>query len=284
VNGFLVVDKPSGMTSHDVVARVRRALGVRRVGHAGTLDPQATGILVVGVGRATRLLRFLEATWKEYRAEVVFGVVTTTLDSEGEVVKQSDSSGLDAALVGEALGAFRGEVEQIPPMVSAVKVGGERLYRKARRGEEVDRPARRVVIDRLELESFTPGSRARAVLYVRCSKGTYVRSLAADLGAALGPGASLAALRRTRVGSFGLEDAVELGAVDAGRLRPMEEAVAEYPRRTLESAEATALLHGRPVAAAGVDGPWAAWGPAGLLAMMQDRGSEARSLCVVAEQ
>lgn len=284
MNGFLVVDKPAGMTSHDVVARVRRALGIRRVGHAGTLDPGATGVLVVGAGRATRLLRFLESAWKEYRAEVLFGLVTTTLDADGEIRHESDASALDAGAVDAALGAFRGEITQVPPMVSAVKVGGERLYKKARRGEEVERPSRRVVIERLEMESFVPGSRARAVLDVRCSKGTYIRTLAADLGAALGPGASLASLRRTRVGPFGLEDAVELVAVGADRLRPMEEAVAGYPRREFDAAEVTALLQGRPMKAAGVEGPWAAWGPSGLVAMMEDRGSQGRSLCVVAEQ
>lgn len=283
LNGILVVDKPAGITSHDVVDRLRRALGVRRIGHAGTLDPPATGVLVVGVGRATRLLRFLEVHDKEYRAEVVFGATTTTQDASGDIVAVRDASALDAAAVEGALAGFVGEIEQVPPMVSALKVGGERLYRKARRGEEVERAPRRVTVHEARIEAFEPGSRPRATIRVRCSKGTYVRALAADLGAALGAGAHLAALRRTAVGPYREDQAIALEAAGASSLRPMADAVAGYPRREVDAAGARALARGEPLAAAGIGVPYAVFGPDGLVAMAEDRGEEARSLCVVAE-
>lgn len=281
-----MVDKPPGMTSHDVVARCRRALGQhgvsqRRVGHAGTLDPAATGVLLLGVGRGTRLLRFCEAYDKEYVAEVVFGAATTTQDAEGEVIAEKDALGLDAARVEKALERFRGEIEQVPPMVSAVKVGGEPLYRKARRGEEIERAPRRVVVHEAELASFAPGERARATLRVRCSKGTYVRTLAADLGEALGTGAHLSGLRRTRVGPFGVADAIALDAVSTGVLRPMADAVAGYPRHAVDAEAARALGHGKSLPAAGIEGPYAVFGPDGLVAMAEDREGEVRTLCVV---
>jgi tRNA pseudouridine55 synthase len=283
VNGFLVVDKPGAMTSHDVIARCRRALGERRVGHAGTLDPMATGILVVGVGRATRLLRFLEDLDKEYVAGVTFGATTTTQDADGDVLDVIDASGLDAAAVEAALAPLRGDIEQVPPMVSAVKIGGERLYRKARRGEEIERPARRVTVHELSLLDFEPGERARATLRVRCSKGTYVRTIAADTGAAAGTGAHLHSLRRTRVGPHRAEDAVALDDVAPGALRAMEDAVAGYPRRDVDADGARALVQGKALARAGIDGPYAVFGPDGLVAMAEDvrEREEARSLCVV---
>jgi tRNA pseudouridine55 synthase len=283
MNGLLVIDKPAGMTSHDVVAACRRVLGERRVGHAGTLDPPATGVLVVGVGRATRLLRFVEHTQKEYRTEALFGVTTTTLDAEGDAIAEADASGLTEERVHAALPEFVGELDQVPPMVSAIKVGGERLYRKARRGEDVERAPRRVRVDLLELESFTPGPRARATLRVRCSRGTYVRSLVADLGEAVATGAHVVTLRRLRVGPFGEDVAIALADVGADMLRPMDEAVAGYPRRSVDEDGARALVHGKPLAAGGIDGVYAVYGPRGLLAMAEDRGEEARSLCVLTQ-
>jgi tRNA pseudouridine55 synthase len=283
MNGLLVIDKPAGMTSHDVVAACRRVLAERRVGHAGTLDPPATGVLVVGVGRATRLLRFVEDTEKEYRTDALFGVTTTTLDAEGNVIAEADASAMTEEHVRAVLPAFIGEIDQIPPMVSAIKVGGEPLYRKARRGEEVERAPRRVRVEVLELESFTPGPRARATLRVRCSRGTYVRSLVADIGEAVGTGAHVATLRRLRVGPFGEETAVPLAGVSADALRPMDEAVAGYPRRSVDEDGARALVHGKPLAAGGIDGVYAVYGPEGLLAMVEDRGEEARSLCVLTQ-
>ncbi len=281
MNGLLVIDKPGRMTSHDVVAVCRRVLGERRVGHAGTLDPPATGVLVVGVGRATRLLRFVEDSEKEYRAEAIFGVTTTTLDAEGDVTAEADASALTEDRVRSAMSTFVGDIDQIPPMVSAVKVGGEPLYRKARRGEDVERAPRRVHVEQIELEGFAPGEHPRAMLRIRCSRGTYVRSLVADLGDAVGMGAHVATLRRLRVGAFSEQAAIPLTDVSADALLPMEEAVAGYPRRSVDEEGARALIHGKRLAAGGIDGVYAVYGPNGLLAMVEDRGEEARSLCVL---
>lgn len=278
MNGLLIVDKPAGMTSHDVVAVCRRRLGERRIGHAGTLDPDATGVLVLGVGRATRLLQFLEAHDKTYRTTVAFGAETTTQDAAGEIVATADASHLTPDDVEAALEGLRGEIEQVPPMVSAVKVGGERLYAKARRGEEIDRTPRRVVVHELVLEGFAPPT-----LRVRCSKGTYVRTLVHDLGRALGVGAHVATLRRTAVGSFTEQTATPLDAVSADAIRPMEDAVAGYPKREITADDARDLAHGKRIAAAGIDGPYAAVGPPGLVAMLRDDGAEARSLCVLVD-
>lgn len=284
MNGFLVVDKPAGITSHDVIAHLRRALGVRRIGHAGTLDPAATGVLLIGVGRGARLLRFLESHEKEYVAEVTFGQTTATEDADGPVLAEADASALTADDVRGVLPSFSGQIQQVPPMVSAVKVGGERLYRKARRGEEVARAQRSVTIHALELNAFQRGSRARAALRVVCSRGTYVRTLAADIGAVLGVGGHLSALRRTRVGAFGLDKAVALADATAARVRPMAEAVSGYPRHVIDPDRARALIDGTPLPAAGIDGPYAVFAGDQLLAMAEDRGEELRSLCVVAER
>jgi tRNA pseudouridine55 synthase len=281
VDGIIVVDKPAGMTSHDVIAIVRRQLGERRVGHAGTLDPDATGVLVLGVGRATRLLRFIEIHEKEYEAEVTFGIATATQDASGDVVSEVDASSVARDDVERAAAAMVGEISQVPPMVSAVKVGGERLYRKARRGEEVERAPRRVVVHELEVESFTPGSRASARLRVRCSRGTYVRTLAHDLGNALGVGGHVATLRRVRVGGFVADGAVAPRAVSEADLRPVIDAVEGYPRRDVTTDEATTVVHGKPLPAFGVEGPYAVVSPDGLVSMSEDRGEESRPICVV---
>jgi tRNA pseudouridine55 synthase len=205
VTGVAVVDKEAGWTSHDVVARCRRIYGQRRVGHAGTLDPDATGVLLVGLGRATRLLRFLTALPKTYQAEVILGTATSTLDASGDVTGTWDMGGVSLADVRAAAVGLTGPIEQIPPMVSAVKVGGQRLHNLARAGIEVERAARPVTVHRFEVDhGSAPGSFR---IEVECSSGTYVRVLAADLGTRLGGGAHLAALRRTRIGSFTTEEA-----------------------------------------------------------------------------
>lgn len=278
-----MVDKPAGMTSHDVVAVVRRSLGERRVGHAGTLDPDATGVLVLGVGRATRLLRFIESAEKEYEAEVVLGVETSSQDASGDVLSESDASAVTRDDVERAAAALTGEIEQIPPMVSAVKVGGERLYRKARRGEEVDRPARRITVHELRLQSFEPGPRGIARFLVRCSPGTYVRTLAHDLGRALGVGAHVAMLRRTRVGPFDDGGALPLDSVAPGVLRPMIDAVAGHPRREVDAEDARSFAQGKSLPAFGTAGEYAVVGPAGLVAVAEDRGDVSRPLVVVAD-
>jgi tRNA pseudouridine55 synthase len=287
----LVCDKPAGMTSHDVVARVRRLAGQRRVGHGGTLDPPATGVLVLAIGRATRLLPFLPTEPKRYLATVAFGTETDTLDGAGTVTATAAAGGLDEAGVRAAMAGFVGPQEQIPPMVSAVKVAGERLYAKARRGESVERAPRPIVVHELELRDFTAGERPLATVAVSCSGGTYVRSLAADLGRALGTLAHLAALRRTAVGRFTEDDAHTLteleeltasGKLEGAVLDPAA-AMASTAVRALTPAEAVALASGRPLDPSGRDDPVAAVDPDGrLVAVIQDSNGRARPKVVLA--
>lgn len=229
-SGFLVVDKPGGWTSHDVVDAVRRSFGTRRVGHLGTLDPQATGVLPLAVRAATKLIPFLEGARKRYDGTVVLGVETDTLDAEGEVLRRHEGPLPDQATVEAALAGFRGDIQQIPPMYSAVKKDGVPLHRLARRGEEVEREPKWVTIESLELTRFDP---PEIDLSVVCSSGTYVRALAADLGQALGCGAHLGGLRRTLSAPFSIEEAHRIealeAAVEAGKqealLIPMHEAL-----------------------------------------------------------
>jgi tRNA pseudouridine55 synthase len=211
--GVLVVDKPAGMTSHDVVARVRRIAGTRRVGHTGTLDPAATGVLVVCIGRATRLVTALQAGTKTYAAVARLGVTTTSDDLDGEVLTTTSAARLDESTVCGALSAFHGAIDQVPPMVSAIRIDGERLHERARRGEVVERPPRRVVIESIVLDRFTPGEHAEVAFLVACSAGTYVRSIARDLGERLGVGGTLASLRRVANGPFTELEAVTLDAL-----------------------------------------------------------------------
>lgn len=206
IDGLAVLDKEAGWTSHDVVARCRGIFGQRRVGHAGTLDPDATGVLLVGLGRATRLMRFLTALPKRYTGEVVLGVSTSTLDASGQVTGSWDMASVTLGDVEEAAAAFTGPIMQVPPMVSALKVGGRRLHELARAGIEVERQPRAVVVHRLVVRPT--GHPGRFGIDVTCSSGTYIRSLAADLGSALGGGAHLESLRRLSVGSFSVEEAV----------------------------------------------------------------------------
>ncbi|MBA2319442.1 MAG: tRNA pseudouridine(55) synthase TruB [Euzebyales bacterium] len=289
MDGVLVVDKPAGMTSHDVVAIVRKAAGQRKVGHAGTLDPDATGVLVVCLGRATRLVPYLQASRKTYAARLRLGVTTTTLDAAGDVVSERDASGVDEAAFCDALQRFVGDIEQVPPMVSAVRVGGERLHAKARRGEVVEREPRPVTIHDIVLSDFDAGPPPEAAFLVTCSPGTYVRTLAADVGERLGVGAHLVGLRRLGSGRFTLEEAVPLGAVQqlgargglAQALVPMAEAVADYPTVVVTAAGAQALGFGRRIGRTGHEGPVAALSSAGrLLAMVVDEEGAARPLVV----
>jgi tRNA pseudouridine55 synthase len=256
--GLVVVDKEPGWTSHDVVARCRRIFGQRRVGHAGTLDPDATGVLLVGLGRATRLLRFLTVLPKAYTGEVVLGVDTTTLDASGEVTATWDMDSVGLAEVREAAASLTGEIEQVPPMVSAVKVGGRRLHALARQGHEVERAARPVTVYRFDVApGLTPGVFR---IEVECSSGTYVRVLAADLGRALGGGAHLRALQRTRIGSFSLEDAHPVDELTpAGVLAPSE-AMRHLDQVVVDADVARLVARGLaldrvPLGVSG-DGPW----------------------------
>jgi tRNA pseudouridine55 synthase len=288
VDGVLVCDKPAQMTSHDVVARVRRLAGQRRVGHGGTLDPPATGVLVLALGRATRLLPFLPTEPKRYLAEVAFGAETDTLDATGTVTATAAADGVDEPSLRAALAGFLGPQQQVPPMVSAIKIGGERLYAKARRGEEVERAPRPIVIHELELLGFVGGERPLATLAVVCSGGTYVRSLAADLGRALGTLAHLASLRRTAVGRFTeaeahtLEELAEPGRLEAAVL-DLAAAMASTATRALTPAEASALATGRTLDPTGRGDPVAAVGPDGrLVAVIQDSAGRARPKVVLA--
>lgn len=285
VHGVLVVDKPAGITSHDVVARVRRALGIRRVGHTGTLDPAATGVLVCAVGRGTRLVQFLQGGPKTYAATMVLGRETDSQDADGEIVAEADASHLAEDDVCAAFKHFVGDIDQVPPMVSAVKVGGERLHAKARRGEVVDREPRRVTVHDLVLDEFTPGERATASFLVTCSAGTYVRTLAHDVGQRLGVGASLTALRRLATGGFGVEDALPLDEVVRlgeahdlrGHLLPLEVALRLLPTVTVTDAVRDDLVHGRSMPAAAQDGPYAVHDQGGrLVGVYVDRDDVAR--------
>jgi tRNA pseudouridine55 synthase len=213
--GVLVVDKPAGMTSHDVVDRVRRIARTRRVGHTGTLDPAATGVLVLCLGRATRLVTALQAGTKTYAAVARLGVTTTSDDLDGEVTATTSAAHLVEDTVCGALGAFHGAIDQVPPMVSAIRIDGERLHERARRGEVVERPPRRVVIESIVLDRFTPGEAPEVAFLVACSAGTYVRSIARDLGERLGVGGALASLRRVANGPFTVDEAVTLDELEA---------------------------------------------------------------------
>lgn len=262
---MVVVDKEPGWTSHDVVARVRRTFGQRRVGHAGTLDPDATGILLVGLGRATRLLRFLTALEKTYTAEIVLGVATHTLDASGEVVGTWDMGSVSLDDARTAAAALTGEILQIPPMVSAVKMDGQPLHRLARRGEEVERAPRPVTVHRFEVsEGPEPGVLS---VEVTCSSGTYVRVLAADLGAALGGGAHLRNLRRTRVGSFTEAEARPVGLLDGTSVLTPAQALRDLDRATADDEVARLVARGLPLdrVAVGASG-------GGPFAVVDDRG------------
>jgi tRNA pseudouridine55 synthase len=258
--GCCVIDKPPGCTSHDVVDRVRRQLGTRRVGHAGTLDPDATGVLVVGVGRATRLLQFVTGTDKSYEGEIVFGVETSTLDAGGVETARHDMGDLDPAAVSAAAARFVGDIEQIPPMVSAVKVDGRRLHELAREGQEVERKPRRVRVDRFDGEPTDDPSVYRA--HIECSSGTYIRSLAADLGRELGGGAHLRNLRRTRVGPFAVSEARDLDELD---LRPAVDLVGDLPRIEADAELAAMVAAGRGLGPASGSGRVAVVDAAGHL-------------------
>jgi tRNA pseudouridine55 synthase len=245
-HGAVVVDKEVGWTSHDVVARLRKVYGQRRVGHAGTLDPDATGVLVVGLGRATRLLRFVQESGKEYRGTIAFGVSTTTLDAAGDVVERRPMP-FERAELEVATRGFLGEIEQVPPMVSAVKIKGRRLHELARKGIEVERSPRRVRVDRFDVEEFEPGPYPRATVLVECESGTYVRSLAADVGERLGGIAHLAELRRLRVGSFTLAEARTLGAIERdaeAAVLPPAVMVRDLERIDVDAEQARAIAHG----------------------------------------
>ena len=241
LDGVAVIDKPAGWTSHDVVAKARGVLGTRKVGHSGTLDPDATGVLVLGVGRATRLLRYVTELPKSYEAEIVLGTETDTLDSAGRVTARHDMAGVSEQQARQAAAALTGAILQVPPMVSAVKVGGRRLHALARAGVEVEREARPVTVYRFDVAGV-PGCERVLRAVVDCSSGTYVRALAADLGRALGGGAHLRMLRRTAVGSFELACA---RSVESAEVLPMSRAVKHLAGVRVDPVVAAEVANGR---------------------------------------
>jgi len=266
-DGLAVVDKEAGWTSHDVVAKARGLLGTRKVGHSGTLDPDATGVLLLGVGRVTRLLRYLGLTSKTYTGVIVLGTATSTLDASGEVTGTWDMADTTVEDVRGAAAALTGDILQVPPMVSAVQVGGKRLHELARQGIEVEREARPVTVHRFEVGApLEPGC---FPIEVECSSGTYIRTLAADVGTALGGGAHLRDLRRTAIGSFAVAGAVPLAGLAPERLLTPAEAMRDLPAVTVDDACAADVRHGKVLPAERLDGPgdgpWAVLDGAGTL-------------------
>jgi tRNA pseudouridine55 synthase len=285
--GLLLVDKPGGMTSHDVVARARRVLSVRKVGHAGTLDPMATGLLILGVGAATRLLGYVGGHDKTYEATIRFGQATVTDDREGEVLTTASTAGLDEEDVRAALAAQTGPLQQVPSSVSAVKVDGRRSYDRVRAGEAVELAPRSVTVHRLDVHGITgPEPDVLDVdVTVSCTAGTYIRAIARDAGTALGVGGHLTALRRTASGPFSVDRAASvedagaalLAGAGTGFLGLTEVATTVFPTRALTEEEARAVFYGQRIAASGAPGPHAAVGPDGrLAALVEDAGATAK--------
>jgi len=291
ISGLVIVDKPGGMTSHDVVARIRRLAGTRRVGHAGTLDPMATGVLVVGVGKATRLLGYLTLTEKQYDATIRLGQSTSTDDAEGELTGTAPAVHVTGETLARAVNGLTGEIRQVPPAVSAIKVDGQRAYRLTRSGAAPELKARTVTVCEFTVTAVRPagddGDLLDVEATVRCSSGTYIRALARDLGRELGTGGHLTRLRRTRVGGYGLSTARTLEQL-AGRFEVVplaRAAAAAFPRRDLSADEARRLAHGArlPAAAEGAGIPTAAYAPDGtLVALLTEQHGQARPLVVFA--
>jgi tRNA pseudouridine55 synthase len=286
----LLVDKPVGPTSHDVVQAVRRVSGQSRVGHTGTLDPAATGTLVLGLGRATKLVRFLQAGTKTYAARMVLGVETDSQDADGQVVARRAAGHVDERAFCEAMMAFQGDIVQVPPMVSAVKVDGERLHAKARRGEEVERASRAATVQALVLDAYerpVGSDHPEASFLVTCSAGTYVRTLAHDLGAALGVGGSLVALRRVANGPFTVDESHPLeriraagddGSFDALLVDPVAALLRILPaEQVADPTLARRVVHGAALPARGAEGPLALLHAGQLLAIHADRGDRSRA-------
>ncbi|GLW08469.1 tRNA pseudouridine synthase B [Microtetraspora sp. NBRC 13810] len=284
-SGLVIVDKPAGWTSHDVVGKLRGIAGTRRVGHAGTLDPMATGVLVVGVEKATRLLGHLALTEKGYDATIRLGQTTNTDDAEGETVTETGAAGVSEDDIVSGVAKLTGRIMQIPPQVSAIKVNGERAYKRARAGESVELQARPVTVSAFEITAIRrEGGFVDVDASVTCSSGTYIRSLARDLGAGLGVGGHLTRLRRTRVGPYDLSGARTMEQLaEECVILPIGDAVAAaFPRRDLTAEEAKIVSHGGRPAAAGLGpGPVGAFAPDGtLVALLEEHGKIAKPLVV----
>ncbi|HJT04149.1 MAG TPA: tRNA pseudouridine(55) synthase TruB [Pseudonocardiaceae bacterium] len=284
--GLVVVDKPAGMTSHDVVARLRRLLRTRKIGHAGTLDPMATGVLVCGVGRATKLLGHLPLEPKVYQGTVRLGMSTTTDDAQGEVTGGADASAVSESQIRMTLAGLRGAIEQVPSTFSAVKIGGKRAYALARAGTQVLLTARPVTVSRFELLALRHGHAVTDLdVLVECSGGTYIRALARDLGATLGVGGHLIALRRTRVGPYGLDVARSLDELAGapGLSAGLDEVVAAlFRHRAVDARQARVLAHGGSLPASGLAGTYAAIDSGGrAIALLAERDDQARPVLVL---
>jgi tRNA pseudouridine55 synthase len=277
-SGLVVVDKPGGMTSHDVVARIRRLAGTRKVGHAGTLDPMATGVLVLGINRATRLLGHLTLTDKRYDATIRLGAATTTDDAEGDVVSTHPTDALTEEDVRAALASYVGEIDQVPSAVSAVKIDGQRAYARVRAGEVVDLPPRRVTIHSLEV---TAVDLPRVQISVSCSSGTFIRAIARDVGATLGVGGHLTALRRTAVGPFEVAHAATLEALtDDFRMAPIAAAArVAFPARDLDPTQSADVRVGRALDLA-LDETTALFAPDGEFLALYREGEDGRAKAV----
>jgi tRNA pseudouridine55 synthase len=282
-DGLIVVDKPAGMTSHDVVARIRRLAKTRRVGHGGTLDPMATGVLIIGVNRATRLLTYVIGKHKSYTATVRLGVSTITDDAEGEATATTPAGHLTDERIDAAFDAQRGEIQQVPSSVSAIKINGERSYKRVRDGETVVLAARPVTVSRLDVLRITRGDEVVDVdIDVTVSSGTYIRAIARDVGAALGVGGHLTALRRTAVGDMTLAAAKTLEELERAAPHvvtlPMAEAARQtFAHREVTAEEAKVLGHGGRLDPVGIDGPYAVFGPDGdVIAVVTERDGRAR--------
>ncbi|MCX6502057.1 MAG: tRNA pseudouridine(55) synthase TruB [Microbacterium sp.] len=291
--GVLLVDKPGGITSHDVVARARKALGTRKVGHAGTLDPMATGLLILGVGPATRLLTYIVGLDKTYLATIRLGADTTTDDAEGEILETADAAGLAAVedtAVAAGIARLTGEIEQVPSTVSAIKVAGRRAYDLARAGEQVELKSRRVTVSRFEVLAARRSAAAIDLdVVVDCSSGTYIRALARDLGRDLRVGGHLTALRRTRIGAFDVQSACGIDGIDATRLQtPADVAARVLPALAVDAAQARDLRQGKrlPGLGATLPGPQtAAIDPDGaLVGIVERRGDDVRSVMNMPEE
>ena len=292
--GIVIVDKPTGMTSHDVVSRCRRIFGTRKVGHAGTLDPMATGVLVIGIERATKILGLLSGTSKSYAATIRLGRTTSTDDAEGEVVRDVSAAEVTDDAIDAGIAELRGEISQRPSTVSAIKVGGKRAYQLVREGEKVELAARAVRIDRFDVVTIRrEGLYVDVDVEVDCSSGTYIRALARDLGSGLrvgerhGPsvGGHLTALRRTRVGGYGLDKArtLEQLAEQPSVSYSLDQAcLLAFPRRDITAEQAVDAGHGRPLPAAGIDGVYSATDPEGrVFALLEDSGGTTKSVVVI---
>ncbi len=285
--GLVVVDKSGGMTSHDVVSRMRRLARTRKVGHGGTLDPMATGVLILGVGRATRLLTYIIGANKSYSGTIRLGQATVTDDAEGDVVATAPVDGVTDDAIRAALLTQTGEISQVPSAVSAIKVDGKRAYKMVRDGEAPELAARRVTVSRLDVLDIRRLDGVIDVdVDVTCSSGTYIRAIARDLGAALGVGGHLTALRRTAVGGFTLDQAATLDAlaerVEAGgdplSLTLDEAAARFFPRRDADDDEAAILSHGGPLRSVGIDGAYAVFAPAGhVIAIVRERDGKTKA-------